>query len=232
MGSLWHLDRFYRLDVHSRRGIGLEVQAKVSTIVAKHLILAQVFEVMLEKKALLVIDMQKGSFTPETPRFNTQGVVERINGLAKQFRNSNQYVFFVQHNGIKEDSFLPNTVEWELLSSLNVKKDDIFIEKYANDCFYKSNLAKKLSEMGVNELFVAGCATDFCVDVTVKSALAKDYNITIIKNAHTTANRPHLSAKKVIAHYNWVWQNMIATAGTIRVCDMEEIKHELIISNR
>ena len=40
-------------------------------------------------KALLIIDMQKGSFVPETPRFDTKGVVNRINEMSAAFRSLN-----------------------------------------------------------------------------------------------------------------------------------------------
>ena len=38
------------------------------------------------KTALLIIDMQKGSFTDKTPRFDTNGVIKRINELMSIFR--------------------------------------------------------------------------------------------------------------------------------------------------
>ncbi len=41
---------------------------------------------MKNRKALLVIDMQKGSFTALTPRHDTDGVVQRINLMAEAFR--------------------------------------------------------------------------------------------------------------------------------------------------
>ncbi len=41
---------------------------------------------MTNTQALLNIDMQKGSFTPKMPRFDTIGVVNCINGPAKIFR--------------------------------------------------------------------------------------------------------------------------------------------------
>ena len=58
---------------------------------------------MEKRKALLVIDMQKGSFTSETPRFDSKGVIERINSLARIFRESNYPVIFIQHDGTKEN---------------------------------------------------------------------------------------------------------------------------------
>ncbi len=172
---------------------------------------------MKDKKALLVIDMQKGSFTVKTPRHDTDGTVDRINALAQQFREANLPVIFIQHDGTQMNEFIPNTKPWELLDDLKVEKADIFINKYANDVFYKSELQNKLDILHVKELIITGCATDFCVASTIQSALTKDYNITVIEDGHTTGNRPHLKAKQVIDHYNWVWQNMIPTKGNIQV---------------
>ena len=173
--------------------------------------------------ALLIIDMQKGSFTPETPRHNTQGVVLRINELAQIFRQKNQPVFVVQHDGTGTGEFVKNTQEWENLEELDIKSTDIFIDKYANDAFYQSELKAVLLKNGITELFITGCATDFCVESTIQSALVHDFNITVVADAHTTGDRPHLQAEKVIEHYNWDWQNMISTEATIKVETTEQI---------
>lgn len=93
--------------------------------------------------------------------------------------------------------------------------------------FYKSELQSKLNEIQVGELFITGCATDFCVESTIQSALIKDYNITVVKDGHTTGERPHLKAEQVIEHYNWVWQNMIPTNGHIKVEATAQIKTTL-----
>ncbi len=180
---------------------------------------------MSSKKALLIIDMQKGSFTPQTPRFDTEGVVKRINSLSNLFRNHKSPIIFIQHDGTSTNEFIPFTKEWELLDSLVIKPEDININKYANDVFYKSDLQSILVNLDINELFITGCATDFCVESTVQSALTKDYSITVVKDGHTTGNRPHLNAKQIIEHYNWVWQHMIPTKGNIQVIDFENIKN-------
>ena len=178
---------------------------------------------MEKKKALLVIDMQKGSFTSETPRFDSDNVVKRINSLAKIFREYDYPVIYIQHDGTKENEFIPTTTDWELLDELEVGSTDLFLNKYANDSFYRSKLSQILSELNVSELYITGCATDFCVESTIQSALVHDYLITIVSNGHTTADRPHLKAEKVIDHYNWVWKNMIPTKGKIEVFDYHEI---------
>ncbi len=166
-------------------------------------------------KALLIIDMQKISFTDKTPRWEADEVVNRINQLAGMFRKAQQPVVLIQHDGTKEGICLPDTPEWEFLDSLDQKENDLVVSKTANDSFYKSKLSELLEQLNVKELVITGCATDFCVDATVKSALGRDFNITVIDDAHTTADRPGLSARQVIDHYNRTWQEMIPTNGRI-----------------
>tara|TARA_R110002124_G_scaffold198450_1_gene365331 strand:+ start:1143 stop:1703 length:561 start_codon:yes stop_codon:yes gene_type:complete len=172
---------------------------------------------MKDIKALLVIDMQKGSFTSKTPRFDEHGVVGRINQLSTLFRTLGYPVIYIQHDGTGTGQFEKNAADWENLDALTVASTDIRIDKYANDVFYKSELLEKLIKQKVTELVITGCATDFCVESTIQSALTKDYHITVVKDGHTTGERPHLSAQQVIEHYNWVWQNMIPTQGHIKV---------------
>jgi nicotinamidase-related amidase len=109
---------------------------------------------------------------------------------------------------------------------LDVLADDIVINKTANDCFYESELDGLLGKFNINELYFTGCATDFCVDSTIRSAITKRYDITVVKDGHTTANRPCLNAEQVIAHHNWVWENMVPVNGQIKV-----IPSDMVINN-
>lgn len=97
------------------------------------------------------------------------------------------------------------------------------LSKVANDCFYKSDLDKLLTELNIHEIFITGCATDFCVDSTIRSAVTKEYGVTVVKDAHTTADRPDLSAKQVIAHHNWIWENMTPVKSEIKVVPLSSI---------
>ena len=126
---------------------------------------------MKNSNALLVIDMQKGSFIPETPRYDREGVVQRINELAQLFRTLGFPVIIIQHDGTGTGFFEKNTFDWENLDDLVIQPTDINIDKYANDVFYKSELHATLQKLEINELFITGCATDFCVESTIQSAL-------------------------------------------------------------
>ena len=182
---------------------------------------------MGNSKALLIIDMQNGSFTSKTSRFDAAGVILRINDLSCLFRERSFSVIFIQHDGTGTGELERDTFDWQLLESLKISQEDIIVQKSANDAFYDSGLQLILNKRKITELFIAGCATDFCVDSTVQSALSRDYNVTIVADGHTTSERPHLRAEKIIEHYNWVWKNMIPTRGKIEVRRFDEIENDL-----
>ena len=168
-------------------------------------------------RALLIIDMQLGSFKPYTLRHDTIGIVDRINQLSEQCRKRGDLVIFIQHDGTRENCFLPETTDWSLLPELIRGPEDIFVDKTANDSFYKTDLQAILKSRGVLELIVTGCATDFCVDGTIKSAMAKDYGITVVADGYTTTDRPMIPARQVIDYFNWLWSEMTPTQGRIKV---------------
>ncbi|WP_196890304.1 isochorismatase family protein [Aureivirga sp. CE67] len=178
---------------------------------------------MNNKKALIIIDMQKGSFYQGVERYDAKGVVERINKISSTFRNLNYPVIFIQHDGTGTGEFKKNTHEWEILDELEIKVSDFKIDKYANDVFYKSKLDETLKIKNIKELFFTGCATDFCVDSTIQSAITKEYNVTVVEDGHTTGNRFQLNAKTIIEYYNWKWKNMIPIKREISVKKTTEI---------
>ncbi len=146
-------------------------------------------------KALLIIDMQKASFTKEAMRYDTEGIVTRINSLASYFRKNSLPVMVIQHDGTGSGICEKGAKEWELLDSLEVKETDIYVDKTANDVFYNSELLNILQSQKINEVIITGDATDFCVAASMQSALAKDFEVTVISDGHSTGDRPHAKAQ-------------------------------------
>ncbi len=172
---------------------------------------------------LLVIDMQAGLFTPETPRYDAEGVVARINVVADAVRRYGGTVVFVQHDGPPGDTFEPGTAGWQLLPSLERKPQDARVRKTACDAFYRTELGTTLDARNVRRLLVTGCATDFCVDTTIRAALSRDYEIVIVADGHTTADRQHVDAKSLIQHHNWLWRELIHPKMRIEVIPATEV---------
>lgn len=167
--------------------------------------------------------MQIGSFKPYSLRHDTMGVIETLNRLAGHFRTKGHPVIYIQHDGSKGGSFIPGTDDWKLLPELDVRAQDVIMPKTANDAFYRSELQLTLSAHGIAELYCGGCATDFCVDATIKSAHAKDYKVTVIADGHTTASKPMIDAASVVQYYNWLWTEMVPTRQSMSVMNSADI---------
>ncbi|MCW5734856.1 MAG: isochorismatase family protein [Enhydrobacter sp.] len=170
--------------------------------------------------ALIVIDMQQGSFGPATPRHDAAGLVGRLNILAEDVRAAGGAVVFIQHDGPPGDPHHPDAPGWRLLPDLHVRPEDTIIRKQSCDAFLHTSLDKFLGARVIDRLIVTGCATDYCVDTTVRSALARGLPTIVPSDGHTTADRPHLPAKKIIEHHNAIWSDFLAPRGpaVVRPC--------------
>jgi nicotinamidase-related amidase len=175
------------------------------------------------KTALVIIDMQEGSFTPRTARHDTAGLVDRLNRLAEAVRLAGGAVVFVQHDGPVGDPHHPDQPGWRLLPELDAREGDLFIRKTACDSFLGTPLEATLQSHAIQRLIVTGCATDYCVDTTVRSALARGYATVAPADGHTTSNRPHFTAQQIIAHHNSIWADFIAPGGAARVCPCADV---------
>ena len=172
-------------------------------------------------KALLIVDMQVGLFEGSPPRYDADGIIQRINQVARTVRSTGNIVVFIQHED--NDSFEKGTKGWEILPTVERENSDLLVYKQACDSFYQTELADILEKHGVQQLIVAGCATDFCVDTTIRAAASRDYEVVVVRDGHTTRDRPHLDAKSIIDHHNWMWENLILPRSEVKVLPASSI---------
>jgi len=168
--------------------------------------------------ALLIIDMQVGSFSPR--RHDTDALLARLNALAAKTRALGGRVVFVQHDGPPGDDYHPDAAGWPILPDLVMAKGDAIVHKQSCDSFLNTDLDAVLRNAGASKLIITGSATDYCVDTTVRSALGRGYKTIVPSDGHTTSDRPHLKATQIIAHHNAIWADFISPAGAadVRPC--------------
>ena len=165
--------------------------------------------------AMIVVDMQVGLLNG-APKHDLQGVVDRINRLTPLVRGRSGKLIWIQHCGRIGDDFEPNKPGWAFLPELDRQPTDVVVQKTLNDPFAGTDLQASLEKIAPDRVLVAGWATDFCVDATVRSAVSNNHNVVVVGDAHTLSDRPHLDAPTAIRHHNWVWSNLI-THRSIRV---------------
>ncbi|WP_394370561.1 isochorismatase family protein [Dawidia soli] len=58
--------------------------------------------------------------------------------------------------------------------------------KYNHILFRPTGRIGEIHLFGIRKMNITGSATDFCVESTVQSARSKDYQVTVVKDGHTT----------------------------------------------
>ncbi len=174
---------------------------------------------MNSKSALLVIDAQeallRGSYLEEE-------VLKAIETTALKVRREGGLVIYIQHCHSRWDPMKKGNPGWELHQSLNVRGEDIRVEKEASDSFYESELEQVLQKAGIGHVYITGLQTEFCVDATCRSALSKGYEVTLISDGHTTGDAV-IPASKMIEHHNYVLANLAHPTRSIRVCNSQDL---------
>ena len=152
-----------------------------------------------EREALLVIDVQQGLCEGEHAPWEVQSLLTRINALSAGARAAGCPVFWVQH----QDALLvPDSSAWQLHQALHTAPSDVLVRKTTPDAFLRTPLWALMQQLGVTRLVVCGVHTEFCVDTTVRRALALGCPVTLVADAHTSCGSRGASAQQVIAHHN------------------------------
>jgi nicotinamidase-related amidase len=161
----------------------------------------------LQVDALVVVDMQIGLLRG-APKHDLQGDVDRINALSEKVRSEGGKVIWIGHCGNGADGFERRTPGWAFLPDLLRIDGDIVVEKNFERTVCWDSLSDTLARLRPHRVLVIGWATDFCVDVTVRSTVSHDQPVVAVIDAHTLSDQPHLPATTVIAHHNWIWSGL------------------------
>ena len=173
---------------------------------------------------LIIIDMQVGSFEATPAPHDAEALVERLNGLSARVRAAGGQVVYVQHDGTEDDMHHPSRPGWALLPDLVVAPGDEIVRKSSCDSFLHTRLDDLLAETDAERLIITGNATDFCVDTTIRSALGRGWLTLVPADGHTTRDRPHLEAARIIEHHNAIWSHFLAPNGGAEITTCEEVE--------
>ena len=160
-----------------------------------------------DKKALIVVDVQN-DFCPGGSLAVADGtaVVPPLNRLMKEFLDRGEPVFktrdwhpaqtkhFTAYGGVwpvhcvqntTGAEFHPDLIEDPRITIVS-KGVDLSADGYSG--FDGTNLAEILREQGVEELWVGGLATDYCVKHTVLDALREGFTVKALADAMRPVN--------------------------------------------
>lgn len=145
------------------------------------------------KTALVVVDVQVGVMENS---WDSARIIQNINSVVAKARHQGIPVVWVQH---ADDELIYGNPEWQLAPELTPAAGDIHIYKAFNSSFEQTELEEKLAELGITHLVLAGAATNWCVRATAYGALDRGYDLTLVKDAHTTGTMEFEDGKKITA---------------------------------
>lgn len=133
---------------------------------------------------------------------DAEGVAARCSALVERARREGAPVIWVQDH----DDHPVGSAGWQLAEPLRPAPDEARVQKTRRDSFVGTDLADTLARIGVTRLVVCGAQTDLCVQTTALSAAVRGFDVTLVDDAHTTADAEHdgvaMSAQQIIAHAN------------------------------
>lgn len=151
--------------------------------------------------ALLAIDVQQGLCQGEYAAFDATGLIQRVNHLAKQARLVKAPVIWVHHE--EAQGLLQHASPgWQLAQGLESHPSDILLRKTTSDAFLRTGLERLLKAHAVDLLVICGLQTEYCVDTTVRRALALGFPVVLVSDAHSTMDNGLLTASQIIGHHN------------------------------
>jgi len=168
--------------------------------------------------ALLIIDMQVGNFSESDPVYKGNELLAKVESLIAKARSAQIPIIYVQNNGGKGDPDEYGTPGWEIHPTIQPAKGDVVIQKQTPDAFHETNLHHELKSREIRRLIVAGLQTEYCIDTTCRRAFTLGYEVTLVKDAHSTWDSPRFTARQIVDHHNHVlggWFVTLKSEGEI-----------------
>ncbi|WP_276259825.1 cysteine hydrolase family protein [Haloglomus litoreum] len=180
-----------------------------------------------ERAAVVVVDMQNGFCKPDGALYapGSEAVIEPVVDLVERARDAGARVVYTRdvhppgqfdgnHYYDEFERWGEHVVEgsWEaeLVEELDVREDDLVVEKHTYDAFHETQLDGWLSARGVEDLAVCGTLANVCVLHTAGSAGLRDYRPVLVEDAIGAIEDDH--REYALEHADWLFGEVESSA--------------------
>jgi nicotinamidase-related amidase len=112
---------------------------------------------------------------------------------------------------------------WQLPAGLVREQSDGAIFKTVGDSFQNTSLAEQLREKDIDSVLLCGYASEFCVNATARRAELLGLRTMVASDLHTTHDKAHLTADKIVEHQNFVWANSSMSGRRVRLLGLADV---------
>ena len=134
------------------------------------------------KPVLVVVDVQVGVMGDawDGPR-----VIANVSKAVERARAKGVPVFWVQHS---DKDLVHGSPDWQWVPELTPAPGEIRIDKSFESSFEQTELEPQLAKLGATHISLAGAKSNWCIRATAYGALDRGYDLTLVKDAHTTSS--------------------------------------------
>ncbi len=131
----------------------------------------------------------------------------------------------MQHS---DNDLIYGSPDWQLVPELSPAEGEIHIHKQFNSSFEQTSLEETLAGLGATHIVLAGAETNWCIRATAYAALDRGYDLTLIKDAHTTTtiefeNGAIIEASDIILELNNAMKWLSYPGRTNSTASVDEI---------
>jgi len=155
-----------------------------------------------KRAVLLVVDVQVGVMSEawDAPR-----VITNVALAVERARGQGSPVIWIQHS--EQEDLVLGSPEWRLVPELQPAAGEPVIHKQFNSSFEDTTLEDELARCGATHIVLAGAATNWCIRATAYAALDRGYDVTLVRDAHTTGTMEFdsglsIDARDIIQEFN------------------------------
>lgn len=175
------------------------------------------------KAVLLVVDVQAGVMRNV---WDAQRIIKNIGIAVEKARGQDVPVIWVQHS---DDELVDGSHDWQLVPELSPVEGEMRLDKHFNSSFEQTSLEQTLARLGATHILLVGAATNWCIRATAYGALDRGYDLTLIKDAHTTEtieleNGIRIEAANIIRELNIAMTWLSYPGRTNSTASVEEVE--------
>ncbi len=131
---------------------------------------------------LVVVDVQVGVVAEA---WNAARVIGNVARAVERARAQAVPVVWVQH---VSDELPSGSPQWQWVPELSPAPGEPLIAKRFESSFEETQLEAELARLGASHIVLAGAQSSWCIRATAYAALERGYDLTLVKDAHTTGN--------------------------------------------
>src|SRR5207248_3704276 len=92
---------------------------------------------------------------------------------------------WVQH---EDEELVRDSQAWQFAPPLQPAAGEARIHKRFNSSFEETKLDDELARIGATHIVLAGAQTNWCIRATAYGALERGYDLTLVRDAHSTGS--------------------------------------------